>query len=342
MNAAPRPAPGWQNTVNQRWPSNAATRLPRPREMAQKRPESRRGPVLPRILDSNRLGAIATAAHSSPFALLTEKKKASAGAPLAPGVMDSRLSIGTPPDAYYFPLPPPTEKINLQIIAMSKFSSLLAVCLLSAAAARADLVIVEKIDNSGRFSEMTLKMKGDKERIDTSTMSIITDLNTGDAITIMHSTKTFMKMPGATTKAFFEQMKSANPAASDIPPKLTATGRTEKINGYDTEEYLSDAKPDKKSYWIARDFPGYPAIHDDMLKLRKAGISALGKGFTQEPEDFPGMPIRKERETNGRKTTSTLISAKEEPVDDKEFEVPSDYKETAMPNLPGILTPKVK
>jgi hypothetical protein len=54
------------------------------------------------------------------------------------------------------------------------------------------------------------------------------------------------------------------------------------------------------------------------------------------------MPIRKEREIIGRKMTSTLISAQEEPVDDKEFEVPSDYKETAMPTLPGILTPKGK
>jgi hypothetical protein len=61
------------------------------------------------------------------------------------------------------------------------------------------------------------------------------------------------------------------------------------------------------------------------------------KGMMPEASEFPGMPIRTEVENGSDKITTTLISAKQEPVNAADMEVPAAYKEMTMPNfnVPG-------
>ena len=210
---------------------------------------------------------------------------------------------------------------------------LLAACLLWMVAAHADLVIVQKVESKGQSGDMTLTMKDSKSRADISpAVSMITDKDTGDMITLMHSKKLFMRIPGAATKALIEQARKATPGA-DSPPKLTPTGRKEKINGYETEEYSANIGQVKVSYWIARNYPGYADILAQMMKFQRGSLSAITRGMAPAAEDFPGMPIRTEMESEGLKTTTTVVSISQAPVDSKNFEIPADYKELPMPSF---------
>ncbi|MEA3187950.1 MAG: hypothetical protein QOD99_1780, partial [Chthoniobacter sp.] len=145
-------------------------------------------------------------------------------------------------------------------------------------AARADMVIVQKIEGGGQSGQMTMKFKGDKVRTDISPqVTTITDAASGDVITIMHAQKNYMKMPAASTKALMEQMQKqiqTQTAAGSPPPnpKPHATGRKEKINGYDTAEYTCEIGGMKVSYWIASNFPNWPAVLAALLKFQQGGL----------------------------------------------------------------------
>ncbi len=200
-------------------------------------------------------------------------------------------------------------------------------------ALRADTIIVEKIEGVGQAGEMTMKMKDNKSRIDIPpAVSMITDKDTGDMITIMHAQKVYMKMSGAATKALIEQVRKATPGG-DTPPKLTATGKKEKINGYDTEEYTTSIGAMKMSYWVAPNYPDYKSVLSEMMKFQKGSLSSVTKGMAPAAEDFTGMPIRTRMDNGARTTTTTLVSVTSGTVDPKEFNIPDGYKELPMPSF---------
>lgn len=219
-----------------------------------------------------------------------------------------------------------------------KFVSLLAlVCL--PMVARADLVIVQKVEGAGQNSEMTMKFKDDKIRADVSPqISTLTDASSGDVTTIMHTQKTYMVIPASSSRALMEQMKKQMDAqtAAGAPtpnPKPQATGKKEKINGYDTEEYTSVFSGMKVNYWIASKFPNWPQVLAAMIKFQQGGLASMTKGLMPSPTDFKGMPIRTEVDLNGQKITTTLVSVKNETVDPAEFLIPAGYTEMKMPSF---------
>ena len=224
-----------------------------------------------------------------------------------------------------------------------KCTSLAVAAILLAAnfPAQADVVIVQKVEGAGgQNGEMTMKMKDGKSRTDVNPqMSMITDTQSGEVITLMHDQKSYMKISGDTTRAMLDRIRKMadDQSASATPkpaPKLKATGRKDKINGYDTEEYTCDANGKKITYWIAKDYPDYSAILAQMMKMQQGGLAAMMKGMMPEASEFPGMPIRTEMDNGyGDKITTTLISAKQEPVNATDMEVPAAYKEMTMPNF---------
>ena len=88
--------------------------------------------------------------------------------------------------------------------------------------------------------------------------------------------------------------------------------------------------------WIAKDFPNAQSIKDQMVKLSS---SMGGAGFDPSKVDVPGMVVKTEVSTPIGKMTTTLVMAKEQPVDDKEFIKPEGYQEMQMPKLPGADAP---
>jgi hypothetical protein len=212
------------------------------------------------------------------------------------------------------------------------------VVIFAAAAAHADLVIVQKVESPLQSGNMTIKVKDAKARADIATqVSTITDGATGDTITLMHAQKSFMRMSAERSKALLAQMQklqgTAQPGAAQTPPKLTPTGRKEKVDKYDCEVFTWSTGPANVTYWIARDCPNFAQVNAALDKTQNAGVSAVGKGMLPSSADFPGMPVKTEMTVNGQKVTTTIVSVAEEKVDPAAFEVPKDYKEMAMPSF---------
>jgi hypothetical protein len=129
-----------------------------------------------------------------------------------------------------------------------------------------------------------------------------------------------------------------SPGAQQAKPK--ATGRKETIRGYETEEYVVDRGILKASYWVAPKYPNGDAILRQLQAVRPeiwSSANPHGPGF----QDFPALPIRTIVDRGGKKVTTEIVSANQDPIPDTAFAVPSDYREVRAPemNLPGSATP---
>lgn len=206
--------------------------------------------------------------------------------------------------------------------------------LLTAFAVRADIIITQKMESAMMNGEMTMKIKGEKGRVDMPTgpagaMSMIIDGTTGDVSTVMHGQKMVMKMGGAQLKSAVEQAKKA---AGDAPvEKPKATGTKEKVGEWDTEIFETKMGGQSAKIWVAKDFPNAAKMKAEMMKMSKA----MGQGAMDTATmDLPGMPVKTEVNTAVGKMTMTMTKAVEQAVDAAEFDVPKDYKEVTMPALP--------
>lgn len=203
---------------------------------------------------------------------------------------------------------------------------------IAAASSSADLIIVQKVEGGGQAGEQTIKIKGDKARADLAQqVSVITDGATAEMTTLMHQQKTFLKVPPAQTKAMMEQLQKAKPNAE--PAKLQPTGKKEKIGNYECEIFTVSLGEIAVTYWLAKDFPNYPAVLAQIANYQAGTISAMGNGLMPDLKEFPGMIIKTEMNAGGKKIVATLVSAKEDNVDPAVFNIPASYKETSAPVL---------
>ena len=192
------------------------------------------------------------------------------------------------------------------------------------ALARADLVMVQKVEGGGQAGDQTIRIKGDKARTDlTPTMSMITDGATGEMITLMHSGKTYLKVSADQMKAMMEQLQKFR--TSPEPTKLVPTGKKEKIGEYDCDIFTANLGTMTVIYWIAKTYPNYPQLLAALDKFRAGTISAMGNGLMPDLKDFPGMIMKTETDLGGKKIVTTLVSAKEENVDPTIFTIPTGY-----------------
>jgi len=218
--------------------------------------------------------------------------------------------------------------------------SLILVTVLSLTA-RGDLTIVQKVEGAGSLSEMTIKIKGDKERMDASAnVSMIVDGKTGDVLNLMNDQKKFIRMSGDKVKAFAEMASkySTNGGAVAEKAKPVRTGKKEMINGYETEEYVSET-PLKTSYWIALNYPDSAAIMKQLQAITPSAWSDARKGMPNY-RDFPGLPLRTQMTAGGKDITSTIVSVKQDVLSEAEFAVPKDFQEMKIPNMQNMLGDK--
>ena len=184
-----------------------------------------------------------------------------------------------------------------------------------------------------------MKVGADKVRTDVSPqMSTITDTKTGDITTLMHQQKSFMVISAATSKAMMDQMAKAMQQMGGITPgapKLQATGKKDKVNGYDTDEYTFANGNIKGTYWIASAYPNAKEITAAMAKFQQGGLAGMTREFTPDFSGIAGVPIKSEVDLNGQKIVTQLESAKDEPADPTAYQVPTDYTEMKMPGIPA-------
>ena len=210
------------------------------------------------------------------------------------------------------------------------------ICLLLASlCARADIVIVEDVQTDAGNQEITVKIKGDKIRTDVGKeITAIIDLNSGDVLTIMHAQKMFIKMAGK-MKAVLEQVKKAQAtaAASGTAPKITDTGKQEKVGDYNAEIYTVESDYGKTTMWVTKDFPNYAAIKEEMKKLDS--LQAISGKTETDTSKVDGVPVKIEAVVGGKTITTKMVSIKQDQVNDAEFQTPADYKEMQMPKMPA-------
>ena len=209
--------------------------------------------------------------------------------------------------------------------------------ILAAALARADIVVEQKMESAVINGNVTMKLKGDRARMDMPSpiggnVTTLMNFKTGDMVTLMHQQKMAMKMNLNDVK---KQQEAGQKALGLDPSKVEkpkATGTKEKVGEYDTEIYDMNQGALQAKLWIAKDFPNAEVIKQQMMKLSS---SMGGGGIDPSKIDVPGMVVKSEVSTPVGKMTITLVKAKEEPVDEKEFVQPEGYQEMKMPTLPA-------
>jgi uncharacterized protein DUF4412 len=208
--------------------------------------------------------------------------------------------------------------------------------------ARGDLTIVQKIEGSGSLKQITMKLKGDKARVEVSPQfTTIMETKGGDILTLMNTKKKFVRISAEKSKAIAE-LASKYGKDSSAPAeksKLSATGRKETINGYETEEYVRESSSMKESYWIALTYPDSAEIVKQLQAITPTAWNDIAKGMF-DFSDFPGLPLRTIIKTDGKEVVSTIVSIKQDLLSDMEFAVPRDFQELKVPNLQDALSDK--
>jgi len=209
-------------------------------------------------------------------------------------------------------------------------------------AARADLVVEQQSTTATITNQIAMKVHGDKMRMDERDsdgydFSVIIDLNTRDSLTLFPRGKMFLKRSGAEVRRQMEAETKASHTTNglDQPPAPAAdTGTTAKIRGYDTEIYnWSGPNGLTETLWVATNFPDYESIGPELAKLDQFDASGPHKGAQPKLSLLPGMVLKAEKTAGGRKGTTTLISARVEPVDASLFEMPAHYSPWKPPEV---------
>ena len=223
-----------------------------------------------------------------------------------------------------------------------KSVSILTAFVVSLIAARADLVVEQLSTTATATEHITLKVHGDKMRMDQRgsdgyDFSVIIDLNTRDSLTLFPQGKTFLKRSGEEIRQQMEAETKASPRANgmDQPPaRAVDTGKTAKVGGYDTEIYTwSGPNGLTETLWVATNFPDYKSIRTELAKLDRFDASGPHKGAQPKLSLLPGMVVKAEKAVAGHKVTVTLISARAEPVGSSLFELPADYSPWKPPEV---------
>jgi hypothetical protein len=226
-----------------------------------------------------------------------------------------------------------------------KFKFIFLVITFSSVAARADFVMEEHaVFWTNLNSEIITKIHGDKIRIDKfanlpGSVYGISDVKTGDELTLMPDKKIVMKSSAADVKEMAEKMKKRSGNTNAVPIKPVDTGKSEKVDGYDTEIYTWSRNDLIETMWVAKDFPDYEKIKIELAKMEQSSAFLSRKDKEPDVSVLPGMVVKKYIVgSNGRTATITLVSAKIEPVDPSVFEVPSGYTDWKSPALPNQQT----
>ena len=205
--------------------------------------------------------------------------------------------------------------------------------------ARGDFTVIQKVEGKGQTREITLKIKGDKIRMEaTPQMTMIVDGRTGDTITLMNTQKKIVRISGDKAKAIAE-LAAKYGGGTSAKPKLVATGKKMTVNGYEADEYVAESKQFKARYWIAPSFPNAEAVLKQLQAVVPAAWNDLAKGMI-DYRDLPGFPIRTQMTIGDDEIISTVVTVKTDPLSDAEFLPPKDFQEMKIPNVQEMMTEK--
>jgi hypothetical protein len=203
----------------------------------------------------------------------------------------------------------------------------------------ADLTVVQKTEGAMNSGQLMLRIKGDKARADISPqITMITDLATGDTVSINHTAKSMIRIPGAEAAKMRTLAAGLKPDAE--PPKLTPTQRKERVENRECQVFTWRVGELEVTDWIDPAYADWKTILGELQRFQNAGLASSAQPLMPPLDQFPGMVIKREMNHKGTKTTSTLISAKTDTLGAELFEVPKGYKEQPAPKLPDAAPSK--
>jgi len=216
---------------------------------------------------------------------------------------------------------------------MKQFLPLALVTAAAITTASADLTIAYSIEQGSgtKPSTLTLKTKDGKVRSDVSEeVSAIVDTQTGDTVTLMHQQKMATTLPGSTIKDMAAAAGAGNATANPAPPK--PTGRTEKISGFQCEEYVVENGGQTMELWITKEVP---EGSDIISQLSRLGASMNPAAAATEGMTIDGFPVRTSVSGGPQgRVTITVVGINRDPLKDSEFKVPSGYRKVEVPQIP--------
>ena len=215
---------------------------------------------------------------------------------------------------------------------MKNFAALYSIVTLGLlVSARADLTIVQRVEGAGQNGDITVKIKGDKERIDApSQPTRIIDGKTGEMTDLMNDKKSFVRISAEQIKAAAETINKFDGGEKPAAPKLTSTGKKETINGYETEEFVYETPQFKASFWVAAKYPDAASV----LKQMQAPISGAWKPSNMgmpDYTDFAGLPLKTVITIGDNKVVTTMVSIKKDSISAADFDIPKDFQELKRP-----------
>src|ERR1700731_2258697 len=215
---------------------------------------------------------------------------------------------------------------------MRNFAALYSIVTLGLlVSARADLTVVQHVEGVGRNGDVTVKIEGDKERIDApSQPTRIIDGKTGEMTDLLNERKTFIRISAEQMKAAAETINKFDDGKKPSAPKLTPTGKKETINGYETEEFVFETAKFKASFWVATKYPDSSGI----LKQMQVPISGAWKPSNMgmpDYTDFAGLPLKTVISVGDNQVVTTIVSIKKDPISAADFDVPKDFQELKKP-----------
>ena len=220
---------------------------------------------------------------------------------------------------------------------MKRILQIAALTLAIVPCSRADLTLEQEMEGGPQTGKIVMRVKGGKFRLDMpggtqGPVSTIVDIKTGDTITLLHGKKIAIARSGAQ----FRQAQEAKAADADSskktePPKPQPANRTERIGEYDAAVYTLPQDDTMETFWIVNNFPHFPAIREDLLRLSQASTGGIHRAGTLDVATLPGMVVKRQKERGGQKMTITLTNVSQDAIEDSLFERPEDYKPVTAP-----------
>ena len=196
-----------------------------------------------------------------------------------------------------------------------------------------------RIDQAGSVIAPSRTEPGLARMANTNAMATIVNGKNGEVINLMLDQKKIVRISADKMKAVAEMVNKYAPADKKNgagTPKLVATGKKEKIGGYDADEYVYESPYFKATYWVAPQYPNGPAILAELKTLNPQMWAANGMNLP-DYNTFNGVPIKSVVSAGGSQITTTLVSVKQDPIDPAQFVPPADFQEIKMPDIGKLL-----
>jgi len=199
-------------------------------------------------------------------------------------------------------------------------------------AAKADLIFkcLEETSSGQRF-ESLIKQTDTKCRYDFGDISFIVSSTADIATFLIHKSRTYSNVDCKTLRMLCSLIGGLGPKLK--AEDLTATGKTETINGYPTREFKGVVAGIQISICITENMPLQKKIKEMSRKWMNYPCADALQDLSaaQEGAFSSGLAMRIVKEILGRTYSTTLESVEEVSLDDREFTVPNDYREVQFP-----------